>query len=69
MNLAIGHARNHQVAPDRCRGELRELPHALLCPRPNAPVAGLRNGTIQLSRDRGQTWDALATTDGVRALV
>jgi len=48
---------------------LRELPHALPCPRPNALVAGLRNRTIRLSRDRGQTWDALATADGVGALV
>jgi hypothetical protein len=33
--------------------ELRELPHALFCPNPDAIVAGLRDGTIRLSRDRG----------------
>ena len=48
--------------------ELRELPHALSCPHPDAIVAGLRDGTIRLSRDRGQTWEPVASTDGLRAL-
>jgi hypothetical protein len=49
--------------------ELRELPHALACPKPNEIVAGLRDGTILRSGDRGESWEPLATTDGVRALV
>lgn len=49
--------------------ELRELPHALVCPQPDAVVAGLRDGTLRSSADRGETWETLARVDGVRALV
>ena len=48
--------------------QLRELPHALLCPAPGTVVAGLRDGTILASPDRGETWRRLARVDGVRAL-
>jgi hypothetical protein len=52
----------------RVTEELRELPHALLCPAPDAVVAGLRDGTLLVSTDRGTTWSSLTTVDGVRAL-
>lgn len=48
--------------------ELRELPYSLLCPGPDAVVAGLRDGTILASADRGATWRTLAHLDGVREL-
>ena len=53
----------------RVSEELRELPHALACPAPDAIVAGLRNGTIVASANRGKTWRKLASVDGVRDLV
>jgi len=49
--------------------ELRELPHALACPAPNTIAAGLRDGTIIASTDRGETWRRLPAVDGVRSLV
>jgi hypothetical protein len=49
--------------------ELRELPHALSCPLPDAIVAGLRDGTILGSDNRGRTWHALARVGRIRALV
>jgi hypothetical protein len=49
--------------------ELRELPHALACPEPECVVAGLRNGLIRVSSDRGSTWWTLAELDRVRAVV
>ncbi len=49
--------------------ELAELPHALVCPGPDRVVAGLRDGTILSSGDRGETWTSLPyRLDGLRAL-
>lgn len=53
----------------RVSEELRELPHALACPAPNTIAAGLRDGTIIASTDRGETWRRLPAVDGVRSLV
>ena len=52
----------------RVTDELRELPHALACPAPDAVVAGLRDGTVLTSADRGETWRTVATLEGVRAI-
>jgi hypothetical protein len=49
--------------------QLRELPHALACPEPDVVVAGLRDGEVRLSADRGGTWQTVARVDGVRSLV
>jgi hypothetical protein len=53
----------------RVSEELRELPHGLACPAPDTIVAGLRDGAIIASADRGETWDGLSPVDGVRDLV
>jgi photosystem II stability/assembly factor-like uncharacterized protein len=52
----------------RVTDEMRALPHALLCPAPDVVVAGLRDGTLLVSTDRGATWDEAAAIDGVHAL-
>lgn len=65
------HARVFRWSGDRwtpVTEELNELPHALACPMPDAVVAGLRDGTLIESSDRGRAWRPLATVDGVRAL-
>jgi hypothetical protein len=48
--------------------ELSQLPYALLCPEPDGIVAGLRDGSILVSVDRGETWRPPVKLDGVRAL-
>lgn len=53
----------------RVSRELRELPHALACPAPDTVVAGLRDGVIIASEDRGETWRRLTAVDGIRDLV
>lgn len=53
----------------RVSEELRELPHALACPAPDTIVAGLRDGVIIASTDRGGTWRRLSVVDGVRDLI
>ena len=53
----------------RVSRELRELPHALACPAPDTVVAGLRDGVIIASGDRGETWRRLTAVDGIRDLV
>lgn len=54
---------------ERLTDELRELPHALACASPSTVVAGLRDGTIMVSADRGETWRTVAALSGVRAVV
>ncbi len=49
--------------------ELRELPHALVCPAADSVVAGLRDGTILTSSDRGENWRQIGAVDGVRSMV
>lgn len=50
--------------------ELEHLPHALACPVPDTVYAGLRDGAIWRTLDRGESWARLPVElDGVRALV
>lgn len=53
----------------RTTEELRELPYALACPAPDTVVAGLRDGAVLVSGDRGGRWRRLAVLDGLRALI
>ncbi len=49
--------------------ELEQLPHALVCPTPNVVYAGLRDGAVWRSLDRGGSWSRLPTElHGLRAL-
>ena len=74
--LLRAHTRNPRARVFRWSGErwtpvteeLRELPYALACPTRDVVVAGLRDGTLVASPDRGRTWRTLATVDGVRDL-
>lgn len=74
--LSKAHGRNARAIVFRWSGEgwiavsreLRDLPYALHCPAAGAVVAGLRDGTILASTDRGATWDTLTRVDGLRAL-
>ena len=50
--------------------ELEHLPHALVCPAPNVVYAGLRDGAIWRSQDRGGSWSRLPVElHGLRALL
>jgi hypothetical protein len=74
--LLKAHSPDSRALVFRCAGErwepltdeLRELPHALVCPRADGVVAGLRDGTVLSSSDRGDTWRRLAVLDGVTAI-
>lgn len=65
------HARVFRWSDDRwlpVTDELRELPHALVCSAPDKVAAGLRDGTILTSQDRGKSWQELSILDGLRDL-
>ena len=50
--------------------ELEHLPHALVCPAPNVVYAGLRDGAVWRSLDRGDSWSRLPVAlPGLRALL
>jgi len=50
--------------------ELEHLPHALVCPVPNVVYAGLRDGAVWRSLDRGDAWSRLPVDfHGLRALL
>jgi len=50
--------------------ELEHLPHALVCPAPNVVYAGLRDGAVWRSLDRGGSWSRLPIElHGLRALL
>jgi photosystem II stability/assembly factor-like uncharacterized protein len=53
----------------RTTADLDELPHALACPSADHVVAGLRDGTVLASRDRGATWSTAARFERLRGLV
>lgn len=74
--LSKAHSRDSHAVVFRWSGErwtavteeLPELPYSLHCPAPDAVVAGLRDGTILASGDRGASWHTLAHVEGLRAL-
>lgn len=50
--------------------ELEHLPSALVCPEPNVVYAGLRDGAVWRSLDRGDTWSRLPVElQGLHALL
>ena len=50
--------------------ELEHLPHALVCPAPNVVYAGLRDGAVWRSLNRGGSWSRLPVDlHGLRALL
>jgi hypothetical protein len=74
--LLKAHSRNSHARLFRWSGgswlpltdELSELPHALHCPEPDTVTAGLRDGTIVTSTDRGNNWHTITQLPGIRDL-